>query len=1576
MRRILTRWLAIALAIVLSLGVLSPVTVLAESAEATSVDYTGFLADLKVLEGYAAAYAAANNGADDKELVINYIRTGVSKYTTGTWTTMAGAENTGFTAYVAQQDGLNGTTATALRNLVEFTLPNGQQADFEHMFGAMNIAYVNSNSADLGSWAGDLCDLLVFAKNSGVTGDVETMAENIRKNYLGLDLEDVSGFGVLDIYGDLDAFYLMAQIRAGGQLSAVIESYYTAALTDADRAAYFMNKRFSGLETREDVRAAIYDTYRKDVAIKVLEADEGVTAADANLRQACCYAFADYLFDLAGDRLEGGSGEGGGEEEPDSFYTIFSQKNSTLAPGISQSINYAITQEDKQIAFYTITADLTREDVGIHANYSSHDPSKGWNMARVPDQMASAQAVHSDPNSEKYIHNFNVIAGINADFYNMSTGQPTGALVLDGVEYQNAKNRPFFAILKDGTPVIGSGSEWANYAGNVQEAIGGSEVIIRDGALCVNPVAGKMPRCGVGITADGKIVLIVLDGRQEPFSAGATMAEFSQIMLDAGCVIALNLDGGGSATMASKAEGSDSVTVVSSPSDGYVRSVSSSLVLFSTAETSTEFSHALITAPYSYLTVGTSLELTATGVSLSGNAAQVPEDAVWQVSDSAIGSVEDGVFTALENGDVEVQLVLDGEVVGSLPLHVVVPDALAFEKDTISVIYGVPTVLPLNASYQGNAVAFNEYDVFVGSDPENVGVFEGLTFTGDELSGIRNALCAAFLMSNDEVFALTYLNLYKDGEAVFDFENATAGNRTLAWNREVSNATTEDKYLYQVVDHTQPMDLSYTFALDMEQIEIPERLKELTYMLPGADQAGASAWTFLLQLAERVSTLTEVKVTAQFDTDLDVDISELKIVNEYFYLKSAEIDETNTLTVIAGWYDQTMAIEPTTANPVCILSGIKATPKEGASWNEDILSLVNTGTVSYKIYLRANALYSFAQDPANQAEYSLYPFINPNDATEKGASFGTEYADFEDRFVLNKAVRQGWMEIDGKLYYFVDNEPLTGLQKLPGYEDGANDYVYSFDDSGICTGFATGLLELDGALYYAINGEVKTGWRSIFNAAGESVYYYFDPVSGKALDGKQTIDGRDYTFTNYILTEGQIVPAGSSYRYYWAGTHVIGKWITVGGKTYYATFPKGYFAIGMVYARTPQEDGSYRYVFDETGALREDLNGMFDYEGKTYLAENGRVLEEPGLVMIDGYYYYFNSSGAAVKGRNYWITKTNNLLPQGQYYFDESGKMTNPPAVDPQPPVVDPQPPVTEPEAPKDGIVEENGKLYYYKNGVLKYGVGLIFLDGYYYYVRSNAQLAIGKYWVTNTNGLMDQGMHNFGPDGKMTDPPAEEKPTEPTEPSTQPSEEPSTQPSEPSTQPSEPTQPPVKNGIVEENGALYYYLNGTRDYGAGLIYLDGYYYYVRSNAQLAIGQYWVTNHNGLLPQGMYTFGPDGKMIDPPAEEKPTEPTEPSTQPTEPTEPSTQPTEPPTQPTEPPTEPAPVKNGVVEENGVLYYYVNGTRGYGLGLILVDGDYYYVRSNAQLAIGQYWVTNNNGLLPQGMYTFGADGKMIR
>jgi len=58
----------------------------------------------------------------------------------------------------------------------------------------------------------------------------------------------------------------------------------------------------------------------------------------------------------------------------------------------------------------------------------------------------------------------------------------------------------------------------------------------------------KHPRTAMGYTKDGKLVILVIEGRNKNAS-GATLTQEAQIFKDLGCWEALNLDGGGSSCM-------------------------------------------------------------------------------------------------------------------------------------------------------------------------------------------------------------------------------------------------------------------------------------------------------------------------------------------------------------------------------------------------------------------------------------------------------------------------------------------------------------------------------------------------------------------------------------------------------------------------------------------------------------------------------------------------------------------------------------------------------------------------------------------------------------------------------------------------------------------------------------------------------------------------------------------------------------------------------------------------------------------------------------------------------------------
>ena len=70
-----------------------------------------------------------------------------------------------------------------------------------------------------------------------------------------------------------------------------------------------------------------------------------------------------------------------------------------------------------------------------------------------------------------------------------------------------------------------------------------------------------------------------------------------------------------------------------------------------------------------------------------------------------------------------------------------------------------------------------------------------------------------------------------------------------------------------------------------------------------------------------------------------------------------------------------------------------------------------------------------------------------------------------------------------------------------------------------------------------------------------------------------------------------------------------------------------------------------------------------------------------------------------------------------------------------------------------------------------------------------------------------------------------------------------------------------VVGEIAEYNGELYYYENG-KGVQAGLLYIDGYYYFASTNGKLIVNQrYYVWKTNDLLLETSYTFNERGQII-------------------------------------------------------------------------------------------------------------------
>jgi hypothetical protein len=115
----------------------------------------------------------------------------------------------------------------------------------------------------------------------------------------------------------------------------------------------------------------------------------------------------------------------------------------------------------------------------------------------------------------------------------------------------------------------------------VVDALGGGPLIVRGGRpvfraleeFSTYQLSIRHPRSAVGQTADGRIVMLAVDGRQAGYSVGMTNFELALALMRYGVVTGTALDGGGSTTMAFDG------TVLNRPSDGSERAVAEALLV-------------------------------------------------------------------------------------------------------------------------------------------------------------------------------------------------------------------------------------------------------------------------------------------------------------------------------------------------------------------------------------------------------------------------------------------------------------------------------------------------------------------------------------------------------------------------------------------------------------------------------------------------------------------------------------------------------------------------------------------------------------------------------------------------------------------------------------------------------------------------------------------------------------------------------------------------------------------------------------------------------------------------------------
>ena len=395
---------------------------------------------------------------------------------------------------------------------------------------------------------------------------------------------------------------------------------------------------------------------------------------------------------------------------------------------------YAMTPDVKEYEWILNNGALTQQMMGhvmevkvgegstasIAAGYSDDDietikTGRNWALTETTKQAQSMQTRR----------NTNVVGAINAGGYDMSNGRPSGAFIMSGTKINDPTGTTFW-IDGSGAAHITSAQECkdALAAGNVREAVASFGDIFENGrARSGLDNTTRASRTAIGIKNDGTVVMLMVDGRQAPYSVGMTMAEVAAAMEDLGCVQAINLDGGGSSTFATQREGEPEsstagLTLRCRPSDGYERKVSNTIMVLSTAKPTGQFDHAVVTPNDEVYTPGSTVQFEATGIDAAGGKAEIPAGASWAVL-SGNGRIDaNGLYTAADTcGEVEVGLKAGGKTIGQTRIQVQWPDKLDFTNNSVSIDFGQTSDLTFKPTWQGRVVHYKDGDFVWSVDP-------------------------------------------------------------------------------------------------------------------------------------------------------------------------------------------------------------------------------------------------------------------------------------------------------------------------------------------------------------------------------------------------------------------------------------------------------------------------------------------------------------------------------------------------------------------------------------------------------------------------------------------------------------------------------------------------------------------------------------------------------------------------------------------------------------------------------------------------------------------------------------------
>lgn len=473
------------------------------------------------------------------------------------------------------------------------------------------------------------------------------------------------------------------------------------------------------------------------------------------------------------------------------YYNVISRKDYTLVPGAAIEYEMVLNNDagNRRQVIHVIEVDPSNPDVSIVPGYHQIDK-----IAENPNNEAYWSHKELTDMAKYYEDNlgYNIVGGMNTDLY-YDTYAPH-VLVYNGQDLSvKGKTSPTSSILyvfKDAEGKVScdvrafNRNEFNGYLadGTLLHAVGVSfGMVVKDGQLVKKEerTSAAAARSMVGVKEDGTLVICMNDGRGANNSVGFCDFEEGEAMLALGCKWAANCDGGGSSTFLTQRAGEETFTMRSVPCDGAQRPTAHGIFVVSNVGPTGKLNNVNIESEYDIFAPKTEYTFGTKAIDTNGYAMDMPADAVWTLSDASFGTIANGKFTSNgTKGTVDVQILSNGEVVGTKTITVADPEVFSLSATSTVVPYStaekVRTIkLPIVAMTGEANVYVDTNAVSVALSNKAAGTLDGFNFTATEDTSIAGT---DVTITYGEIVLTYAISFGKGSEVIYDFEDGkTAG---------------------------------------------------------------------------------------------------------------------------------------------------------------------------------------------------------------------------------------------------------------------------------------------------------------------------------------------------------------------------------------------------------------------------------------------------------------------------------------------------------------------------------------------------------------------------------------------------------------------------------------------------------------------------------------------------------------------------------------------------------------------------------------------------------------------------------